>query len=89
MDKRVAHILVNKPTKEWMKGEFFKKKKNGAKTYSSRYSLVVTHPTTNLPIYCLCMAERTGCPVLNNLWPYVKGMLLNRTIFAIIDMVSK
>ena len=25
MDKRVAHILVNKPTKEWMKGEFFKK----------------------------------------------------------------
>jgi hypothetical protein len=26
------------------------KKKGGQKTYNSRYSLVVTHPTTNLPI---------------------------------------
>ena len=30
-DKRVAHILVNKPTKEWMKGEFFQKKNMGQK----------------------------------------------------------
>jgi hypothetical protein len=42
-------------------------------TYNSRYSLVVTHPTTNLPISSLCMAERTGCPVLLNLWSYVQG----------------
>ena len=41
------------------------------KTYNSRYSLVVTHPTTNLPIWCLCMAERTGCPFLTSLWSYV------------------
>ncbi|KAH9221787.1 hypothetical protein DL95DRAFT_381553, partial [Leptodontidium sp. 2 PMI_412] len=41
--------------------------KKSAKTYNSRYSLVVTHPTTNLPIWCLCMAERTGCPVLTSL----------------------
>jgi hypothetical protein len=27
-----------------------KAKKTGQKTYNSRYSLVVTHPTTNLPI---------------------------------------
>ena len=41
-------------------------------TYNSRDSLVVTHPTTNLPIWGLCMAERTGCPILLNLWSYVK-----------------
>ena len=40
-------------------------------TYNSRYSLVVTHPTTNLPIYSLYMGERTGSLVLCNLWSYV------------------
>jgi len=54
------------------------------KTYNSRYSLVVTHPTTNLPISSLCMAERTGCPVLLNLWSYVlEGLLydiMNRMV---------
>ena len=33
---------------------------------------MVTHPTTDLPIWCSCMAERTGCPVLTSLWSYVK-----------------
>jgi len=28
-----------------------KTRKKGTKTYNSRYSLVVTHPTTNLPIW--------------------------------------
>jgi hypothetical protein len=32
---------------------------------------VVTHPTTNSPIQGLCMAERTGCPFLLDLWSYV------------------
>ena len=32
---------------------------------------MVTHPTTDLPIWCLSMAERTGCPVLTSLWSYV------------------
>ena len=41
------------------------------KTYNSRDSLVVTHPTTSLPIWGLCMAERTGCPILLSLWSYV------------------
>ncbi|KAH0120842.1 DNA glycosylase, partial [Aureobasidium melanogenum] len=40
-----------------------KKVKN--KTYSSRDSHVVTHRSTNLPFNCLCMAERTGCPVFS------------------------
>ncbi|KAG9969740.1 hypothetical protein KCU78_g23941, partial [Aureobasidium melanogenum] len=36
-----------------------------SKTYSSRDSHVVTHRSTNLPFNCLCMAERTGCPVFS------------------------
>ncbi|KAH0000821.1 hypothetical protein KCU78_g15186, partial [Aureobasidium melanogenum] len=39
--------------------------KNKCKTYSSRDSHVVTHRSTNLPFNCLCMAERTGCPVFS------------------------
>jgi hypothetical protein len=43
---------------------------------------VVTHPTTNLPISSLCMAERTGCPVFSSLWPYVLDML---SVVAMVD----
>ena len=32
---------------------------------------MVTHSNTSRPIQCLCMAERTGCPVFTDLWPYV------------------
>ncbi|KAH0335536.1 hypothetical protein KCU81_g8984, partial [Aureobasidium melanogenum] len=39
--------------------------KKKSKTYSSRDSHVVTHRSTNLPFNCLCMAERTGCPVFS------------------------
>ena len=46
-----------------------------SKTYSSRDSHVVTHRSTNLPFNCLCMAERTGCPVFSWLWPYVLQIL--------------
>jgi hypothetical protein len=48
-----------------------KKKLKKEETYNSEDSLVVTHPTTNSPIQGLCMAERTGCPVLLDLWSYV------------------
>ena len=43
------------------------------KTYNSRYSLVVTHLTTNLPVSCLYMAERTGSLDLKILWSYVRA----------------
>ena len=43
------------------------------KTYNRRYSLVVTHPTTNRPACGLSTAERTGSPVFHTLWSYVKG----------------
>jgi hypothetical protein len=42
-----------------------KKEEQKYKTYSSRDSHVVTHRSTNLPFNCLCMAERTGCPVFS------------------------
>jgi hypothetical protein len=44
---------------------------------------MVTHSSTSRPVQCLCMAERTGCPVLTDLWSYVfffskmRIMLLN------------
>ncbi|RDH32391.1 hypothetical protein BDQ94DRAFT_160010 [Aspergillus welwitschiae] len=47
--------------------KLFKKQK----TYNRRDSLVVTHPTTNLPACGLSTAERTGSPVLHTLWSYV------------------
>jgi hypothetical protein len=43
-----------------------------AKTYNRRDSQMVTHSSTNRPVQCLCMAERTGCPVFTDLWSYVK-----------------
>ena len=45
------------------------------KTYNSRDSLVVTHPTTNRPACGLSTAERTGSPVLHTLWSYVLFLL--------------
>ena len=47
--------------------------KKNTKTYNRRDSLVVTHPTTNLPACGLSTAERTGSPVLHTLWSYVLG----------------
>ena len=44
------------------------------KTYNSGDSLVVTHLTTNPPVHCLYMAERTGSLVFSVLWSYVVGL---------------
>ena len=48
-----------------------------AKTINSRYSLVVTHPTTNRPAHGLRMAERTGSPVFHVLWSIAEKKVLN------------
>jgi hypothetical protein len=37
---------------------------------------MVTHSSTSRPVQCLCMAERTGCPVFTDLWSYVLIMLV-------------
>ena len=42
-----------------------------SKTYNRRDSQMVTHSSTSRPVQCLCMAERTGCPVFTDLWSYV------------------
>jgi hypothetical protein len=52
-----------------------------AKTYNSRYSLMVTHLTTNPPVRCLSMAERTGSRGLNVLWSYVE-VLVNVMVYV-------
>ena len=41
---------------------------------------MVTHSSTSRPVQCLCMAERTGCPVLTDLWSYVLVRAGKRTI---------
>ena len=45
--------------------------KTKTKTYNRRDSQMVTHSSTSRPVQCLCMAERTGCPVFTDLWSYV------------------
>jgi hypothetical protein len=54
--------------------ETHKRAKKGKKTINSRYSLVVTHPTTNRPAHGLSTAERTGSPVVHVLWSIAKGV---------------
>jgi hypothetical protein len=39
--------------------------KRNSKTYNSGYSPVVTHLTTNPPVYCLSTAERTGSSIFS------------------------
>jgi hypothetical protein len=46
------------------------------KTYNRRDSQMVTHSSTSRPVQCLCMAERTGCPVFTDLWSYVLKELI-------------
>ncbi|AEO65113.1 uncharacterized protein THITE_34490, partial [Thermothielavioides terrestris NRRL 8126] len=49
-------------------------KTTGKKTYSTRDSLVVTDPTTDLAVGSLSRGERTGSRVFYRLWPYVIGL---------------
>jgi hypothetical protein len=46
---------------------------------------MVTHSSTSRPVQCLCMAERTGCPVLTDLWSYV--VLCAHGVFTNLDSV--
>ena len=48
-----------------------KAKKRGKITYNSRYSLVVTDPTTDQPLSGLTMGERTGSRIFHWVWSYV------------------
>jgi hypothetical protein len=56
----------------------------GEKTYNRRDSQMVTHSSTSRPVQCLCMAERTGCPVFTDLWSYVlESCSLHTTLLGI------
>jgi hypothetical protein len=46
---------------------------------------MVTHSSTSRPVQCLCMAERTGCPVLTDLWSYV--LFCAHGVFTNLDFV--
>jgi hypothetical protein len=48
---------------------------------------MVTHSSTSRPVQCLCMAERTGCPVLTDLWSYVSVSSLYK-IYSLRFMVK-
>jgi hypothetical protein len=65
-DSRALITLSSRPTR------LSKSEGQKCKTINSRYSLVVTHPTTNLPAHGLSTAERTGSPVLHVLWSIAK-----------------
>jgi hypothetical protein len=47
---------------------------------------MVTHSSTSRPVQCLCMAERTGCPVLTDLWSYV--LILPKMLFKKIAQIA-
>ncbi|ETR97340.1 hypothetical protein M419DRAFT_91888, partial [Trichoderma reesei RUT C-30] len=60
-----------------------------AKTYNSRCSLVVTHPTTNLPVRGLSMGEQTGPRALLYLWSYVLGDCFIQIMIPALDRTSR
>ena len=66
-----AGILSHTSSREAKRLDSFNKNKK-TKTYNSGDSLVVTHLTTNPPVHCLYMAERTGSLIFSVLWSYVK-----------------
>ena len=49
--------------------------KDKSNTFNSRYT---PNSTTNLPIWCLCRAYRTGCSVLLSEWSCVGGYALSQ-----------
>jgi hypothetical protein len=65
-------ISTGSKKEEHMYMKVYKQKES--KTYNSGDSLVVTHLTTNPPVHCLYMAERTGSLIFSVLWSYVKDV---------------
>jgi hypothetical protein len=59
-----------------------------AKTYNSGYSPVVTHLTTNPPVSCLNIAERTGSIAFRILWSYVQELGTIIIIYMVVYTAS-
>jgi hypothetical protein len=69
----VLALCSKPPRSSTLSPSFPCEEQKGAKTYNSGDSLVVTHLTTNPPVHCLYMAERTGSLIFSVLWSYVTG----------------
>jgi hypothetical protein len=63
----LQNVYIDQPLAQSKKGKDQKEK-----TYNTRYSLVVTDPTTNPALRGLTMGERTGPRILHELWSYVE-----------------
>ena len=59
-----------------------------SKTYNTRDSLVVTHPTTSLAVAGLSRGERTGSRVFQCLWSYVLDCELKSAYQAWLRMLQ-
>ena len=68
----VLALCGKPPRSSTLSPSFPCEEQKGAKTYNSGDSLVVTHLTTNPPVHCLYMAERTGSLIFSVLWSYVE-----------------
>ncbi|KAK1968520.1 hypothetical protein LY78DRAFT_421613 [Colletotrichum sublineola] len=64
----VTHHSKTQQTSLFLVLQVIRKEK---KTYNTRYSLVVTDPTTNPALTGLSMGERTGSRVFQWVWSYV------------------
>ncbi|KAH0365835.1 calcium/calmodulin dependent protein kinase, partial [Aureobasidium melanogenum] len=60
-----TRLFATQPSRVLNEADSISTRQKESQTYSSRDSHVVTHRSTNLSFNCLCMAERTGCPVLS------------------------
>jgi hypothetical protein len=67
----------------------FREGQKGKKTYNTRDSPVVTHPSTNLAVTGLSMGERTGSRVFQYLWSYVEELAVgaNYIVFSKLGVV--
>ncbi|KAJ5698393.1 hypothetical protein N7462_000398 [Penicillium macrosclerotiorum] len=77
----VAEGWHQQPLYHWARRINNRNRNKNKKTYNSRDSLVVTHPTTNLPACGLSTAERTGSPVLHTLWSYVLEIFCKQNMY--------
>ena len=72
----ISYLNPSHPSQQYMSA------KKIAKTYNSWDSRVVTHRNTSQPVPGLSTADRTGSPVLPDLWSYVKERILEKLYIA-------
>ena len=72
----LGRLIISTPKQNDGNNKQKDRKEKAKKTYNTRDSLVVTHPTTSLAVAGLSRGERTGSRVFQCLWSYViEGVL--------------